>query len=140
MENLNKVRLDKWLWAVRIFKSRTMATDACKSGKVKVNGVAIKPSYAVTVGERVEVKKNGFIFTFKVNQLLEKRVSATLAVPCYDDLTPADELNKYKDWFIGKAGVELRDKGEGRPTKKDRREIDDYKDSYFDDESWDVDI
>ncbi len=140
MGNLNKVRLDKWLWAVRIFKSRTMATDACKSGKVKVNGVAIKPSYAVTVGERVEVKKNGFIFTFKVNQLLEKRVSATLAVPCYDDLTPADELNKYKDWFIGKAGVELRDKGEGRPTKKDRREIDDYKDSYFDDESWDVDI
>jgi ribosome-associated heat shock protein Hsp15 len=140
MGNLNKVRLDKWLWAVRIFKSRTMATDACKSGKVKVNGVAIKPSYAVTVGERVEVKKNGFNFTFKVNQLLEKRVSAILAVPCYDDLTPADELNKYKDWFIGKAGVEMRDKGEGRPTKKDRREIDDYKDSYFDDESWDVDI
>ena len=104
MGNLNKVRLDKWLWAVRIFKSRTMATDACKSGKVKVNGVAIKPSYAVTVGERVEVKKNGFIFTFKVNQLLEKRVSATLAVPCYDDLTPADELNKYKDWFSPKAG------------------------------------
>lgn len=137
MTNLFKVRLDKWLWAVRIFKSRTMATDACKSGKVKANGHSIKPSYLVSVGEVIEVKKNGFNFLFKVNQLLEKRVSAVLAAPCYDDLTPIEELNKYKDWFVGKSGIEIRTKGDGRPTKKDRREIDDFKEAYFDDDEWD---
>ncbi len=134
MSNPLKVRVDKWLWAVRIFKSRTMSTDACKSGKVRVNEVAVKQSFSVTLGDKIEVRKNGFIFTFKVNQLLERRVSAVLAAPCYEDLTPADELNKYKNWFVGKTGVEVRNRGEGRPTKRDRREIDDYKDNYFDDD------
>ncbi len=134
MGDLNKVRLDKWLWAVRLFKSRTMATDACKAGKIKLNGHSLKPSYLITVGETIEVKKNGFNLIFKVNQLLEKRVSAVLAAPCFDDLTPADELNKYRDWFTGKAGAEFRDRGEGRPTKKDRREIDEFKDMYFDED------
>lgn len=134
MGDLNKVRLDKWLWAVRLFKSRTIATDACKAGKIKLNGHSLKPSYLITVGETIEVKKNGFNLIFKVNQLLEKRVSAVLAAPCFDDLTPADELNKYRDWFTGKAGAEFRDRGEGRPTKKDRREIDEFKDMYFDED------
>jgi ribosome-associated heat shock protein Hsp15 len=134
MGDLNKVRLDKWLWAVRLFKSRTMATDACKAGKIKLNGHSLKPSFMITVGETIEVKKNGFNLIFKVNQLLEKRVSAVLAAPCFDDLTPADELNKYRDWFTGKAGAEFRDRGEGRPTKKDRREIDEFKDMYFDED------
>jgi ribosome-associated heat shock protein Hsp15 len=134
MAELTKVRLDKWLWAVRLFKSRTMATDVCKAGKVKQNGHALKPSYLITVGETIEVKKNGFNLTFKVNQLLEKRVSASLAAPCFDDMTPIEELNKYKDWFVGKGGPEMRDKGDGRPTKKDRREIDEYKDMYFDED------
>ena len=134
MGYLNKVRLDKWLWAVRLFKSRTMATDACKAGKIKLNGHSLKPSYLITVGETIEVKKNGFNLIFKVNQLLEKRVSAVLAAPCFEDLTSADELNKYRDWFTGKAGAEFRDRGEGRPTKKDRREIDEFKDMYFDED------
>lgn len=134
MGDLNKVRLDKWLWAVRLFKSRTIATDACKAGKIKLNGHSLKPSYLITVGETIEVKKNGFNLIFKVNQLLEKRVSAVLAAPCFEDLTPADELNKYRDWFTGKAGAEFRDRGEGRPTKKDRREIDEFKDMYFDED------
>ena len=134
MGDLNKARLDKWLWAVRLFKSRTMATDACKAGKIKLNGHSLKPSYLIIVGETIEVKKNGFNLIFKVNQLLEKRVSAVLAAPCFDDLTPADELNKYRDWFTGKAGAEFRDRGEGRPTKKDRREIDEFKDMYFDED------
>ena len=134
MGDLNKVRLDKWLWAVRLFKSRTIATDACKAGKIKLNGHSLKPSYLITVGETIEVKKNGFNLIFKVNQLLEKRVSAVLAAPCFDDLTSADELNKYRDWFTGKAGAEFRDRGEGRPTKKDRREIDEFKDMYFDED------
>jgi ribosome-associated heat shock protein Hsp15 len=134
MGDLKKVRVDKWLWAVRIFKSRTMATDACKAGKIKLNGISLKPSYLLTIGETIEVKKNGFNLIFRADQLLEKRVSALLAAPCFTDLTPQEELNKYKDWFIGKSGAEYRDRGEGRPTKKDRREIDDFKDMYFDDE------
>jgi len=134
MSALNKVRLDKWLWAVRLFKSRTMATDACKAGKVKIKGISLKPSFLLMVGETIELKKNGFNLTFKVNQLIEKRVSAVLAAPCFDDLTPQEELNKYKDWFVGKSGTEIRERGEGRPTKKDRREIDDFKEMYFDED------
>lgn len=130
----NKVRIDKWLWSVRLFKSRSMATDACKAGKVKIKDSNVKPSYLVTSGEEIEVKKNGFNLTFKVLQIIEKRVSATLAAPCFEDLTPLEEINKYKEWFVGKAGAEFRQRGEGRPTKKERREIDDFKDMYLDDD------
>mgnify|MGYP000512687860 CR=1 FL=1 len=78
------------------------------------------------------VRKNGFDLTFLVKDIIKKRVSATLAAPCYEDLTPDSEKNKYKDWYIGKASAEMRGKGEGRPTKRERREIDDYKDeNYF---------
>ena len=126
---LKKVRIDKWLWSVRVFKSRSMATDACKSGKVKIGEQNIKPSYLIQREEIVHVKKNGFDLTFKVIDLIDKRVSATLAEPCYEDLTPESELNKYKGWFVGKARPEMREKGAGRPTKKERREIDRYKDS-----------
>ncbi len=124
---MDKVRIDKWLWSVRIFKSRTMATDACKSGKVKIKGANDKPSYLVEREELVEVRKNGFDLQFKVVDLIQKRVSAPLAQVCYEDLTPADELNKYQDWFVGKASAEKRERGTGRPTKKERRTIDDFK-------------
>jgi len=134
MTSLNKVRIDKWLWSVRIFKSRSMATDACKSGKVKVKDQNAKPSLLLIRGDILEVKKNGFNLVFKVNDLLDKRVSATLAAPCFEDITPQEELNKYKDWYVGKSGIEYRERGDGRPTKKERREIDDFKMMYFDDE------
>jgi len=122
-----KVRIDKWLWSVRIFKSRTLATDACKSGKVKVEGEPVKPSYLLQVGEHVAVKKNGFNFEFKVLALLEKRVGAPQAQECYEDLTTEEELNKFNDWFVGKAPVERRERGAGRPTKKERRELEQFK-------------
>lgn len=137
MSDLKKVRIDKWLWSVRLFKSRSLATDVCKAGKVKARGISVKPSYLLSQGEVIEVKKNGFNLVFRVNTLLEKRVSAVLAAPCFDDLTPADELNKYKDWFVGRGGTEYRDKGDGRPTKKERREIDEFKDMYFEEDSAD---
>lgn len=124
---LKKVRIDKWLWSVRIFKSRTMATTAVKAGKVKTGEKVVKPSYQLEREETITVSKNGFVFTFKVVDLLAKRVGAAIAQECYIDQTPPDELNKYNDWFIGKRGVEARAKGAGRPTKKERREIDDYK-------------
>lgn len=125
---LKKVRVDKWLWSVRIFKSRSMATDACKSGKVKIDDLNIKPSYLLQREEVLQVKKNGFNMVYKVIDLLDRRVAATLAEPCYEDLTPEDELNKYNAWYIGKARPEIREKGAGRPTKRERREIDRFKD------------
>lgn len=129
---MDKVRIDKWLWSVRIFKSRSQATDACKSGRVKIGDKAVKPSYLVDVGETLHVRKNGFDLTFEVVQLLNKRVSATLAQPCYNNLTPDEEMNKYKDWYVGKAQPERREKGAGRPTKRERRELDGFKDDWFD--------
>jgi len=128
---LKKVRVDKWLWSVRIFKSRTLSSDTCKSGKVKINGKSVKPSYLLERGETLQVRKNGFDMVYKVVELLDKRVSAALAEPCYENLTPKEELEKFSDWFVGKKGVETREKGEGRPTKKERREIDKYKDDRF---------
>ena len=133
---MEKVRIDKWLWSVRIFKSRSISTDACKSNKVKIGDKNLKPSYLVRVGEHVNVFKDGFNLTFEVVALINKRVSATLAQPCYKNLTPEDELNKYKDWFVGKGAPERREKGAGRPTKRERREIDGFKDDF---ELWDDD-
>jgi ribosome-associated heat shock protein Hsp15 len=126
---MSKIRVDKWLWSIRIFKSRTLATDACKGGKVKVGGVSVKPSYQIAAGEIVVVKKNGFNFEFRANTLIEKRVGAAIAVTCYEDVTPPDEKLKYAEWFSNSAPTnEKRERGTGRPTKKERREIDDLKD------------
>jgi ribosome-associated heat shock protein Hsp15 len=128
---MEKVRIDKWLWCVRIYKSRTLASDACRSGKILLGEHEAKASDTVTVGQTVNIKKDGFNFRFLVKNLIDKRVGAPIAQQCYEDLTPEDERNKYKAWFIGKKGVEFREKGSGRPTKKERREIDDFKSDRF---------
>lgn len=126
---MNKIRIDKWLWSIRIFKSRTLATDACKGGKVRVGGVTVKPSHQIAAGEIVVVRKNGFNFEFRANTLIEKRVGAAIAVTCYEDVTPEVEKTKYAEWFLNAApNTEKRERGTGRPTKKERREIDDLKD------------
>lgn len=129
-----KVRIDKWLWSVRIFKSRSLATDMCKSGNVKVEDKTVKASYLVSTGDILTVKKNGFNMIFKVTGIITKRVSAPLAIVNYENLTSEEELNKYNSWFIGKAKPEIREKGVGRPTKRERREIDDFKSHMFEDE------
>jgi len=103
--------------------------DACRSGKVKLNDVSIKPSFLIERDHVLHVRKEGFNMIYKVVDLIDKRVSATLAEPCYENLTSADELNKYKDWYIGKGRPEQRQKGAGRPTKRERREIDRFKDN-----------
>jgi len=128
----DKVRIDKGLWSVRIFKSRTIATDACKKGRISVDDTVVKPSFLVQRDAHVSVKKEGFNLTFKVVDLISKRVSATLAAPCYENLTPEEELKKFKSWYIGKARPEWRDRGEGRPTKRERRELDLFKDGFAD--------
>lgn len=131
---MEQVRVDKWLWSIRLFKSRTLAADACKDGRVYRGEQALKASSEIKAGDLLLVHKDGFRLSIRVKSLLEKRVSAQLAREYYENLTPEEELNKYKSWFIGKAGAEVRGKGAGRPTKKERREIDDYKDASFDQE------
>ena len=98
-----------------------------KYGKVKIEGNNLKPSYMVQVGETLQVKKEGFNMVYKVVELIEKRVGAPIAQKCYENLTPADELNKFKDWYVSNKPTGLREKGAGRPTKRDRRAIDGFK-------------
>ena len=125
---LEKVRIDKWLWSVRIFKTRSLAAKVIKSGKVRLDDKILKPSSLVQVGDKILVAKNGFNFEFEILDLIQKRVGAPIAQKCYIDHTPEEELNKFNDWYVGKRGVEVREKGTGRPTKRERREIDDFKD------------
>ncbi|MCB0521042.1 MAG: RNA-binding S4 domain-containing protein [Lewinellaceae bacterium] len=129
---MEKTRIDKWLWSVRIFKSRTLAADACKSGKVRIGEHEVKASDTVTTGQIVHVKKDGFNLDYLVKKIIEKRVGAPIALECYDNITPQEELSKYNDWFVGKSGKEYRERGTGRPTKRERREIENFKGNRFD--------
>jgi ribosome-associated heat shock protein Hsp15 len=108
-----------------------MSTNAAKAGKIKLGETTLKPSSGIEVGQIISVRKNGFNFQFEVLKLIEKRVSATLAAECYENRTPEEEMHKYETWYVGKAQPERRERGAGRPTKKERREIEDFKDEYF---------
>lgn len=125
-----KLRIDKYLWAIRIFKTRSLATEACKAGRVKMNGKNIKASYVVKVGDTYAVQKGVEKKVIFVTALLERRVDAKTAVQFYEDRTPVEETYAYKSVFH--APVLKRDRGAGRPTKKDRREIDDLKSDWWD--------
>ncbi len=125
---MDKLRIDKWLWSVRIFKTRTLASNECRGGSVTLHGKKAKPSTGVSIDDQLVVSKNGFNLQFKVLKLIDKRVSAPLAEACYENLTTEEEMNKFKDWYIGKGKSERREPGSGRPTKKERREIDLFKD------------
>jgi len=125
-----KLRIDKYLWSIRLFKTRSLATDACKAGRVKKQGTNIKPSHEVKIGEVYQVSKAIEKKIIKVLELLPSRVDAKKAVLAYADLTPPEETAKYKSMFH--SPILTRDRGAGRPTKKDRREIDDLSDGFFD--------
>ncbi|HDR89068.1 MAG TPA: RNA-binding S4 domain-containing protein [Bacteroidetes bacterium] len=116
-----KVRIDKWLWSVRIYKTRSQATEACRSGKVFVNNEPAKPGRTIRPGEIVVVKKTPVWYTYEVKALTEKRLPAPLAAEHYRNLTPEEELNKLNITRL--SGFEYREKGCGRPTKRERREI-----------------
>lgn len=122
----NKTRIDKWLWSVRIYKSRSIATEACKSGRVKVNDKSIKPSYILEEGQTVSVNKKEKKWIVKCIKAIEKRVSAELAQTCYEDFSPPEEPRKKLGAFFYTTS-ETRDKGKGRPTKKERRVLDKFK-------------
>jgi len=129
MAEKEKLRIDKYLWAIRVFKTRTMASDACKAGRVKLEGSNVKASHEVKVGEIYNISKGLERKVIKVSGLLENRSDAKTAVMFYDDITPEEQTQAFKSAFH--APVLTRDRGTGRPTKRDRREIDDLKDDFF---------
>lgn len=119
---MEKVRIDKWLWAVRIFKTRSLAAEECGKGHVSIGEVRVKASREVRVGEVVKVRMSPIERRFLVKQLTDKRMSAQLAVQYVEDITPPEQLALLD--AARAYGFEYRDKGSGRPTKRDRRMID----------------
>lgn len=118
------VRIDKWLWAVRIYKTRSQASDACKKGYVTVKESSVKPSREIRIGDIIQVKKAPITRSFKVLALVGKRMGAKLIVDFVEDVTSPEEL-KLLEIQKNMRWIE-RDRGTGRPTKKDRRELDDF--------------
>jgi ribosome-associated heat shock protein Hsp15 len=134
-----EVRIDKWLWAVRLFKTRSLAAEACKKGKVIIQNVQVKPSRNVKVGDVVCIKRNPILFSFKVIALAENRMNAKLVAGFMENVTTADQLELIE--LAKLAGQSGRDRGAGRPTKKERRDIEEFTEPIFmDDEGdWDFD-
>lgn len=121
MEEIKTIRIDKFLWSVRIYKTRSMATEACKRGRVTINDIPVKPSRTVHKEEILTVRKLPVIFTYRVIEPIETRIPAKLVSSYIADLTPDDEKIKLKIKNNGLIGY--REKGRGRPTKKERRNL-----------------
>ncbi|MCF8338638.1 MAG: RNA-binding S4 domain-containing protein [Bacteroidales bacterium] len=119
---MEQVRIDKWLWAIRMYKTRSKSSSMCKKGKVDINDHEAKASSVVRVGDEVSVRIKTMTKTLRVTGLLDKRVSASVAAENYEDLTPQKEYDKLEK--LREVNAEYREKGKGRPTKKERREID----------------
>ncbi|MBO4597034.1 MAG: RNA-binding S4 domain-containing protein [Bacteroidaceae bacterium] len=124
-----EARLDKWLWAARIFKTRTLASEACKKGRVSSNGTTLKASKIVKEGDVIDVKKPPITYSFRIKQAIEKRVGAKLIPDVLENVTRPDqyellEMNKISG-FVNRA------RGTGRPTKKDRRSLDEFTEPAF---------
>lgn len=121
MVDMEEVRIDKYLWSIRVYKTRSEATDACKGGKIRLNGCDVKPSKTVKVGDIIVARKGAVTYTYRIIQLVDKRQGAKLVPNYAENLTPPEELAKLR------APVETfflkRDRGAGRPTKKDRRQM-----------------
>lgn len=116
------IRIDKFLWSVRVYATRSLATDECKKGRITIGGVAVKPSRVVKIGDEILVRKNPVTYSYRIKELLGKRVGAKLVPDYINDITPAAELEKLNPDHGG--ALFMRDRGAGRPTKKDRRDID----------------
>lgn len=127
-------RIDKWLWAMRVFKTRTIATDACKKGRVTMGGAAVKPSRSVKAGDVIEVRKPPITYTFRVKAVTGNRLGAKLVPEYLENITPQSQYELLEMTRI--SGFVDRRKGLGRPTKRDSRELarfreDTYADTYY---------
>ena len=135
---MDEVRIDKWMWATRIFKTRTIAADACKKNRVMIGGVNMKPSRMVKVGDVIQVRKPPITYSFEVLALTDRRMGAKLVPNYLKNVTTPDqyeilEMNKISG-FVNRA------KGLGRPTKKDRRELEQFTEPYFSSDDFDFDF
>ena len=144
-----EVRIDKWLWATRIFKTRTIASDACKKGRVTIKGQNVKPSHGIRVGQVVEVRKPPVTYSFEVLGLIENRVGAKLVPNYLKNVTSRDQFELLE--MVKISGFVNRQKGLGRPTKKEGRELaqftetaffgfDDFDDDFFDEDEDERDV
>ena len=133
-ETVSKIeaRIDKWLWAVRLFKTRSLAAEACKVGRVQINGAQAKPSRMVKDGDEVSVRKPPVTYTFRVLQAIERRVGAKLLPDIVENITPPEQYEVLEMTRI--SGFVDRAKGTGRPTKKERRALDEWSAPMFLDE------
>ncbi|NDV78940.1 RNA-binding S4 domain-containing protein [Dysgonomonas sp. 511] len=136
-EPKNEVRIDKWLWAVRLFKTRSIAIDACKKGRITIKGVAIKPSRMIKIGDVIEVRRAPITYSFEVLALTENRMGAKLVPEFMRDVTPPSQLEILEMSKI--SGFVDRARGTGRPTKKDRREMEQFTEDYSFFDDWELD-
>jgi ribosome-associated heat shock protein Hsp15 len=118
----SEIRADKWLWAVRIFKTRGLAAEACRKGRVIIDGISVKPSRIIKEGDIISVRKPPVLFKFKVTSLIENRQPAKFVDKYMEDITPPEE--KEKSTIKNVVIFASRERGTGRPTKKERRDID----------------
>ena len=120
-----KIRIDKWLWAVRLFKTRSLAAAACEKGKISISDQYVKASRVVKPGDKISIRSGAFTMQFEVLQLTSNRLPAKLVADFCKDITPAEELERIK---IHSMEIHAHgNRGEGRPTKKDRRELDEFR-------------
>lgn len=126
-------RLDKWLWASRIYKTRTIAIDACKNGRITKTGVRLKPSHQIKVGDIIDVRKPPITYSFRIKQAIEKRIGAKLVPEILENVTAPEQYELLEMSRI--SGFVNRAKGTGRPTKRDRRKLDDFTIPIFTDSS-----
>lgn len=133
-----EIRIDKWLWAVRIFKTRTIATDACKKGRVMIGDTPVKPSRTLKIGEIVKVRKPPVTYSFRVLALTQNRLGAKLVPDYMQNVTPESELHLLD--VVKISGFIDRRKGLGRPTKREGRELSKFTDSVYDTDGWDFDF
>lgn len=133
-----EVRVDKWLWAMRVFKTRTVATEACKKGRVMMGGVAVKPARTVKEGDVIEVRKPPVTYSFRVKALAQNRLGAKLVPDYMENITPQSQLDLLD--VVKISGFIDRRKGLGRPTKREGRELSRFTEMAGEDDGWDFDF
>ena len=135
---VEEARVDKWMWAVRLFKTRSLAADACRKGHVLMGGSALKASKSIRVGDVIQIKRPPVTYSFRVLALSESRMGARLVPGYVENVTPSGQLEILE--LSRHAAYGQRDRGAGRPTKKDRREIAEYTAPQFTGDDWDWDL
>lgn len=131
-------RIDKWMWATRIFKTRTISTDACKKGRISVGGATAKPSRTIKVGDVIEVRKPPVTYSFRVKALTENRLGARLVPDYLENITPQSQLDLLE--IVKISGFIDRRKGLGRPTKREGRELSKFTSEAMESDGWDFDF